>query len=243
MKKSIVFVCVLMASGSAYSGAKSHWGYSGHEGPESWAKLSADNFACSGKNQSPINLTGFVESGLSPIEFDYKQGGNEILNNGHTVQVNYEAGSSIKVDGQTFNLLQFHFHAPSENHIDGKSYPMEAHLVHADKDGNLAVVAVMFDKGEANKGLQQAWAEMPGHTGDKNQLSKAVSVDDILPENRDFYRFNGSLTTPPCSEGVRWLVMKEAMSASGQQIDAFANILQEPNNRPIQAVNARVILK
>jgi carbonic anhydrase len=243
LKKSIVFIYALLVSSSVYSENKSHWGYSGHEGPENWAKLSSDNYACSGKNQSPVNLSGFTEADLLPIQFNYKQGGSETLNNGHTVQVNYAKGSSIKVDGQTFDLLQFHFHAPSENHINGHSYPLEAHLVHADKGGNLAVVAVMFEEGSANEGLKKAWSMMPKHTGDKHELSEAVGADDILPKNRDHYRFNGSLTTPPCSEGVRWLVMKNVVEASKEQIDAFSDVLHEPNNRPLQAINARIILK
>ncbi len=243
MKIFFVLVCVLSVSTTVLANTKSHWGYEGHEGPAHWAKLSADNFACSGKNQSPINLTGFVEADLSPIQFNYLQGGNEIVNNGHTVQVNYQAGSSISVDGQTFNLLQFHFHAPSENHINGHSYPLEAHLVHADRNGNLAVVAIMFEQGNANTGLKKAWANMPKKAGDKYQLSAVINVNELLPKNRDHYRFNGSLTTPPCSEGVRWLVMKDAVTASKQQIDTIKQVLHHPNNRPIQAINARVILK
>ncbi len=243
MKKSIVLACALLVSNSVFAEGKSHWGYSGHEGPNNWASLSADYSSCSGKNQSPVNLTGFIESELSPIEFQYKSGGNEILNNGHTVQVNMEKGSSIKIDGQTFNLLQFHFHAPSENHINGKSFPMEAHLVHADDKGNLAVIAVMFEQGAANAGLQKAWSKMPIHAGDKNTMSPTVAVNDILPDSREYYRFNGSLTTPPCSEGVRWLVMKTPMSASKEQVENFSHALHEPNNRPIQAVNSRVVLQ
>lgn len=243
MKKSMFFFCALFASASVFSDNSAHWGYSGHEGPENWATLSSDNFACSGKNQSPINLSGFIESELTPIVFNYKQGGHEILNNGHTIQVNYEKGSSIKVDGKAFNLLQLHFHAPSENHINGHSYPLEVHLVHADKNGNLAVVAVMFKQGAANKGLKKAWSNMPEHAGDKHSLAQTVSANDILPKSRRHYRFNGSLTTPPCSEGVRWLVMKHSVTASKQQIDSFSDVLHEPNNRPLQAVNARLILK
>lgn len=243
MKISIVLIFALLVSSSVYSETRSHWGYSGHEGPENWAKLSSDNYACSGKNQSPINLSGFIEAELLPIQFNYRQGGYEILNNGHTVQVNYEKGSSIKVDGHTFDLLQFHFHAPSENHINGHSFPLEAHFVHADKNGNLAVVAVMFKEGSVNKGLKNVWPMMPKRTGDKHELSKTVGVDDILPKNREYYRFNGSLTTPPCSEGVRWLVMKNVVEVSKEQIDTFSHVLHEPNNRPLQAVNARIILK
>lgn len=242
MKKTLVTISIL-AGLSGCATHSSHWGYSGHEGAENWATLSTDNFACSGKNQSPINLSGFIEADLAPIIFNYEHGGYEILNNGHTVQINYKKGSSITLDGKTFELLQFHFHAPSENHINGNSYPLEAHLVHADKDGNLAVVAVMFKEGNTNSGLNVAWSMMPEHAGDKHQLSNQLSVNNILPNNREYYRFNGSLTTPPCSEGVRWLVMKNPITASKQQIKAFSSVLHEPNNRPLQAVNARPILK
>ncbi|MGK0291528.1 MAG: carbonic anhydrase [bacterium] len=243
LKKLIVLTCALLLSSSVYAKKKAHWGYSGHGGAKNWAKLSKDNFACSGKNQSPVNLTGFIKASLSPIKFNYKKGGYQILNNGHTVQVNYKKGSNIKIYGKTFRLLQFHFHAPSENHINGHSYPLEAHLVHADKKGNLAVVAVMFKIGKANKGLTKAWSKMPKHAGNKHSISKMISVDDILPTSRKYYRFNGSLTTPPCSEGVRWFVMKNAITASKRQIASFSKVLHEPNNRPIQRINARTILR
>jgi len=243
MKNIALLACVMLASTSVSSSSKSNWGYSGHEGPENWAKLSSDNIACTGNNQSPINLTGFIESELTPISFNYEKGGSEILNNGHTVQVNYKKGSHIQIDGHTFNLLQFHFHAPSENVINGKSYPMEAHFVHSDKNGNLAVIAVMFEKAAENKAIKSAWSKMPEHAGDKHNLTTVISASDFLPKNRDYYRFNGSLTTPPCTEGVRWLVMKNTVSASESQISSFSHVLHEPNNRPLQDVNARVILK
>lgn len=242
MKKTLIAMCALTElSGCATQ--NSHWGYSGQEAPKNWAALTPDNFACSGKNQSPINLAGFIKADLAPITFNYEPGGYEILNNGHTVQINYKKGSRITLDGKTFELLQYHFHAPSENHINGSSYPLEAHLVHADKDGNLAVVAVMFKEGNENSGLKQAWSLMPEHAGENHQFSKQLSVNNILPNSREYYRFNGSLTTPPCSEGVRWLVMKNAITVSKQQIDEFSGILHEPNNRPLQAVNSRSILK
>jgi carbonic anhydrase len=243
LKKSILLVGSILASTTVYAGSGASWGYSGAQGPENWATLSGEYSACNGKNQSPINLTGFVEADLTPIKFHYKPGAREILNNGHTVQVNYKTGSNMMIDGTEFKLLQFHFHAPSENHIDGKSYPMEAHLVHADKDGNLAVVAVMFEQGAENAALEKAWQQMPKHAGDKHALKSDLKVDGILPKNRDYYRFNGSLTTPPCSEGVRWLVMKQPMTASKKQIQAFESVLHHPNNRPIQATNARTVLK
>jgi len=229
--------CAVMAAGSP------HWEYSGNDGPPNWAKLTADFHGCNGKNQSPVNLTGFIEAELKPIKISYQAGGNEILNNGHTVQVNYAAGSSIVVDDIQFDLKQFHFHAPSENHINGKSYPMEMHLVHADKDGNLAVVALMFEEGAENKALAKIWPSFPANIDEKNALTSPFSAAQLLPANHDYYRFEGSLTTPPCTEGVRWLVMKKSASASQKQVEAFSHAIHHANNRPIQAINARVILE
>jgi carbonic anhydrase len=254
MKKLLVVVIVLLISSLAYAGQGSgghgdaghavHWGYAGHQGPEHWGELSHDYSACSeGENQSPINLAGFVESELKPIEFNYEVGGNEVLNNGHTIQLNFSPGSNISVDGREFELKQYHFHAPSENHVNGESYPMEAHLVHADKAGNLAVVGVMFAEGETNTSLASVWSFMPGIEGGKQNMPASVSADGILPADRDYYRFNGSLTTPPCTEGVLWLVMKAPVTASKDQIGKFAKVMKHPNNRPIQAINARAVLQ
>ena len=176
---SVLLGGVLFICGAAFAGGTTHWTYSGEEGPENWAKLTPEFGACAGKNQSPINLTGFIEADLNPIKISYQAGGNEILNNGHTVQVNYTAGSSISVDGVQFDLKQFHFHAPSENHIDGKSYAMEAHLVHADKDGNLAVVALMFEEGAENNALAKIWALIPEKAGVNTALPSPFDVTQL----------------------------------------------------------------
>ena len=244
MKKIVITTVVVLLSGIAHAGSGVHWGYSGHEGPEHWGNLSPEYRICaSGKNQSPINLSGFVEADLKPIAFDYRKNGKEILNNGHTVQVNLAPGSTFAVEGHAFELKQFHFHAPSENHINGTSFPMEAHLVHADTDGNLAVVAVMFEAGDLNKVLAKAWSKMPENAGDKHDLPSNISAEGLLPSDRDYYRFNGSLTTPPCSEGVWWLVMKKPVPASKTQIERFQRVMQHPNNRPLQKKNARPVLQ
>jgi carbonic anhydrase len=244
MKKLLIIGIILSLSSAAYAGQGTHWGYSGAEGPEHWGKLDPEFSACSeGRNQSPINLVGFIESDLIPLGIHYEAGGKEIINNGHSIQVNYTPGSKLSVDGHEFELKQYHFHAPSENHINSRSYPMEAHLVHADEKGNLAVIAVMFADGKANQSIAKAWSHMPGKAGDKRNLPSAVSAEGILPSNRDYYRFNGSLTTPPCSEGVWWLVMKEPVTASKEQIDKFSQVMGHPNNRPLQPLNARPVLK
>jgi carbonic anhydrase len=240
---SVVLGGVLIICGAAFAGGTAHWTYSGEEGPENWAELTLEFEACDDKNQSPINLTNFIEADLNPIKISYQAGGNEILNNGHTVQVNYTAGSSISVDGIQFDLKQVHFHAPSENHINGKSFAMEAHLVHADKDGNLAVVALMFKEGAENNALVKIWALIPEKAGVKTLLPSPFDVAQLLPSNHDYYLFNGSLTTPPCTEGVRWLVIKEPVSASKEQVEAFLHVMHHPNNRPVQPVNARPVLQ
>jgi len=220
-----------------------HWGYDGEGAPEHWGDIDPRFTTCkNGVNQSPINLTGFTESELPAITFNYNLTSSDILNNGHSIQANIKEGSSITVDGKTFDLKQFHFHSPSENNINGTSYPLEAHFVHASAEGKLAVVAVMFEEGEENKALAELWAKMPQNVGDKNPID-AKALNALLPKDRDYYRFNGSLTTPPCTEGVRWLVMKKPITLSAAQIETFKKVMHHHNNRPIQATNARVILK
>jgi len=236
---------VLLNAGLSYAGEGAHWGYSGHEGPEHWAGMSPDYAICgSGRNQSPINITGMIEADLKPIQIDYKDVSLDVINNGHTIKVGYAEGSTIKIDGQTFNLLQFHFHTPSENQIEGKSFPMEAHLVHADKDGNLAVIGVMFEDGKANSSIEEIWKLMPAEAGKTNTAADVrVNVMNMLPKDKDYYRFNGSLTTPPCTEGVRWFVMKNHVSASKEQIEKYGHTMHHDTNRPVQPVNARPVLK
>lgn len=225
-----------------HAGHGAHWGYKGDVGPDRWTTLKPEFGACAGKNQSPIDVSGTIDAKLKPVRFSYKTGGNEVVNNGHTIQVNIEDGSHIVVEGVQFNLKQFHFHSPSENHISGKSYPLEAHLVHADKDGNLAVVAVVFNEGKANAIVDAAWSQMPKAEG-KAALTTKVSAAGLLPGNKDYYRYNGSLTTPPCTEGVRWIVMKKPMTVSKEQLNTFQSTVGFANNRPIQPANARPILK
>lgn len=235
---SMAAACIAPAMG------QSHWGYSAEGAPANWHELDPEFTTCqAGKNQSPIDLRGFIEAELAPLRITYQAGSSEILNNGHTVQVNYSPGSTLVVDERSFELKQFHFHAPSENRIGGKHFALEGHLVHADKDGNLAVIAVMFAEGAANATLTSLWQKMPGKPGAKASLPPGLDASQLLPANRDYYRFNGSLTTPPCSEGVRWFVMKSPVTASRAQVEQFSKTLGFANNRPIQPVNARPVLR
>jgi carbonic anhydrase len=222
----------------------SEWGYSGDEGPANWADIDDDYEMCGlGKNQSPIDLDGFVEAELAQLKMDYQAGAADIVFNGHAVQADYAPGSKLTVDGRSFELKQFHFHSPSENHVKGQSYPLEAHLVHSDAKGTLAVVSVMFKEGAANGLVGQLWPKISSTVGEKVPLAGGDNVTGILPQSRDHYRYNGSLTTPPCSEGVWWFVMKNPMTVSADQIATFQKVLGFANNRPIQPTNARPVLQ
>ncbi|HDX8354504.1 TPA: carbonic anhydrase [Aeromonas dhakensis] len=241
MKESLLAATLLLCP--AAFAATVHWEYSGEAGPAKWASLTPEFGQCAGRNQSPVNLSGLVNAELAPLQFHYQAGGHSVTNNGHTVQVDYAPGSTLELDGMHFTLKQFHFHAPSENLIEGKSYPLEGHLVHANDKGELAVVAVMFEPGKANGALSQVWQSLPAKAGEQRQLKEPVSAEPLLPAKRDYYRFSGSLTTPPCSEGVRWLVMKEPVQVSQAQIDAFKAVMLHPNNRPVQPLHGRLVLQ
>lgn len=241
MRKSLL-ACSLLLCPVVFA-ATPHWEYSGEAGPAHWAKLTPEFGQCAGSNQSPVDLSGLVEAKLAQLVLHYQAGGNTVVNNGHTVQVGYAPGSTLQLDGTRFELKQFHFHAPSENLIEGKSYPLEGHLVHVSDKGEIAVVAVMFEAGKANPALAAAWSALPAKVGETQALKAPLSAEQLLPENRDYYRFSGSLTTPPCSEGVRWLVMKQPVEVSQAQIDAFKAVMHHPNNRPVQPLNGRVVLQ
>jgi len=222
-----------------------HWGYSGDAGPNNWSHLSENFKACStGTRQSPINVDvkDAIQVNLGALEFSYNAVEPEIVNNGHTIQVNYAPGSHARIAGKEYQLLQFHFHTPSENKLAGKSFPMEMHLVHKSDDGKLAVVAVFIEAGQENQILKAAWDKMPQQAGHSEKLSNVkISANSLLPENKEYAQFNGSLTTPPCSEGVNWVVLKTPIQVSKQQLAKFQSIVGD-NARPVQPLNNRFIL-
>ena len=193
-----------------------------------------------GKAQSPIDIdpAGAAAEGDAAISIDYQAGGTEVINNGHTIQVNFQPGSTMSVGADKFDLLQLHFHHTSEHTVGGKSFPMEMHLVHKSKDGTLAVLGVLISEGEENAAIAPVWAAIPGEAGGKAALESPISAASLLPDSLKTYRYSGSLTTPPCSEGVRWHVLSEPIAFSKAQIDAFAS-LYSVNNRPVQAHNGR----
>jgi carbonic anhydrase len=221
-----------------------HWTYEGKEGPENWAKLKPDFATCdSGRNQSPINIDETIDAPLKPLKGIQKVAIREILNNGHTIQANFKQGNMLLLDNVGYQMKQVHFHAPSENTIHGQSFPLEAHFVHADSKGNLAVIGVMFKEGKANPGLEKLWQQIPKEESAPFPLKVKVSASDLMPDNRDYFRFSGSLTTPPCSEGVRWILLKTPITASKSQIEVFEAAVKHHNNRPVQPLNGRVVVE
>jgi carbonic anhydrase len=236
VKKLLMLAMALTAS--AALAEDHHWSYEGDEGPEHWGGL-----CNSGKNQSPVDLRDAVSAKLAPLSFKYESLAQDVLNNGHTVQVTYAPGSTLAVDSHQYQLKQFHFHAPSENLLNGKHFPLEAHFVHADSDGNLAVVAVFLETGAANAALEKLGKDLPMRAGDKHDLDVKIAAAELMPKARDYYRFSGSLTTPPCSEGVNWLVLKHPVTASAEQIEHLHAAMGHDNARPVQPLNARIIVK
>lgn len=237
MKKLLILATALAVSSAAVA-EDHHWSYEGAHGPAHWGGL-----CTSGKNQSPVDLRDAVSAKLAPLSFEYETLAQDVLNNGHTVQVTYVPGSSLAVDSHRYQLKQFHFHAPSENLLNGKQFPLEAHFVHADAEGNLAVVGVFFDTGAANVALEKLGKNLPMRAGDKHDLDVKIAAAELMPKAREYFRFSGSLTTPPCSEGVNWLVLKQPVTASAEQIEQLQTAMGHDNARPVQPLNARIIVK
>jgi len=219
-----------------------HWTYTGAEGPAKWGALDSSFATCkTGKEQSPIDIRNPQKATLAPIQFNYKPVPLKVIDNGHTVQVNYAPGSTITVGDHKYELKQFHFHHPSEEKVNGQAFDMVAHLVHGGADGKLAVVAVLLKQGQANSAIQAVWDHVPKQKGVETAAEGVtINAADLLPEARAYYTFAGSLTTPPCSEGVTWFVLKSASAISPQQLATFAK-LYPLNARPTQALEGRVV--
>jgi carbonic anhydrase len=220
-----------------------HWSYGGEGGPDHWAELTPENAPCSkGVQQSPIDLSGAMVATVdTPHPKWIPVHGGTVVNNGHTIQVDVGNAGGIRLNGVDYSLKQFHFHHPSEHTIDGKSFPLEVHLVHASAEGKLAVVGVMFETGPANASLDSVWATAPGRQG-KAAVAFEIDASKLMPKAGPAYRYEGSLTTPPCSETVSWTVMAEPQTASAAQIAAFSEIFPW-NARPVQPLNRRYVLR
>ena len=221
-----------------------HWTYEGDTGPNSWGALKAEFGLCaSGKQQSPVNITEAYALELDPLKFEYKASKTAIQNNGHTIQLNYDSGSFLQVGNDRYQLLQFHFHTPSEEAIGGQRYPMVAHLVHKNEAGQLAVIALLINQGSTdNPILKKLWEKLPTNTNEtRNYATVTYNIADLLPQNRSYWTLMGSLTTPPCSEGVRWLVLKNPLYISAKQIARFKKEFPM-NARPLQALQQRIVI-
>jgi carbonic anhydrase len=218
-----------------------HWGYEGDVGPAAWGDLSHDYALCGdGANQSPIDIAELTESDLVNITFSYQPSDLNIINNGHTIQVNYDEGSYMEVNGQRYDLLQFHFHAPSEHHVTGQPSDAELHLVHKSADGATAVVGLFLLKGITNTFLAPVFDNLPAEEGPAETIDAEVNADLFLPMGKATFRYSGSLTTPPCTEGVSWFLMTLPITISAEQLAAFTDII-DGNNRPVQPLNDRTV--
>lgn len=214
-----------------------HWGYEGAMGPDRWG----DEFptCAKGKSQSPLNIRGPFEKALFPIAPDYKNGPLNIVNNGHTIQVNVPPGSKLRIDSKPFELVQFHFHRPSEELIDGKPAAMVVHFVHKTSEGRIAVVGVMLKEGNENPGIKLLWQHAPQKEGPE-VTPEGVNFNpgNLLPREYEFWSYEGSLTTPPCTEGVRFFILKSPVNISKDQVELFPF---KKNARPVQPQNGRAI--
>ncbi|MCL4110530.1 UNVERIFIED_CONTAM: hypothetical protein GTU68_060020 [Idotea baltica] len=215
------------------------WSYSGDTGPVHWGNLCPDYaLAKDGKRQSPINIEGTEPEPSPRIVFNYCPSKINLVYNGHTIEEAEEEGSSIAVAGRCFELKQFHFHAPSEHAINGKHAAMEMHLVHKDDAGRVAVIGVMINEGNHNPAFDALWQFLPTEGNKERQFEQTVDATDLLPKAREYFHYMGSFTTPPCTEGVFWYVLRSPIELSAKQIAKFTGIINN-NNRPIQALNDR----
>lgn len=242
------FPALALADNAPHASAGStppHWAYEGRDGAAHWGELSPAFKTCElGLEQSPIDLADATSAQLGGLDISYHRMPLHILNNGHTIQVNAmpDASCSCMIGGTKFALQQFHFHHPSEHLLSGKSFDLECHFVHRSAAGDLAVIGVLLRPGEANPALQPIWSAMPKHAGPEVDLGSTIDAMPLLPADRDhFYRYKGSLTTPPCTQGIIWTVMREPIEASPAQIRQFAELFTN-NARPVQPRNRRDLL-
>jgi carbonic anhydrase len=220
-----------------------HWGYDGDVGPEYWGSLSPEYAACSdGKEQSPVDIQATAPVNPPGIVFNYQPSALNIANNGHSIQVTYDAGSTLEIGGAAYPLAQFHLHSLSEHTLNGANTKMELHLVHKDEAGRTAVVGILIVEGARNPAYEPVLAHMPAEEGEPETISGVtINAADLLPVDRSYYRYNGSLTTPPCTEGVTWFVVAKPVELSTDQIAAFQT-LYDHNYRPVQPMHARTFL-
>jgi carbonic anhydrase len=232
---------VCTTKGFAAEGA--HWSYEGAEGPAKWGELDAANKACGiGSQQSPIDIEATIKSRLPALKLAWSKTADTIVNNGHTIQLNFAEGSTLKLGNATYKLIQVHFHRPSEHQVGGKNFPMEAHFVHRADSGELAVVGVLMAEGKRNAAFGKIVATMPAEEGPPVKADAGIHPGGLLPAKLSYYRYPGSLTTPPCSEVVEWLVLTNPVQVAATDVASFAK-LYPMNARPVQKDNRRYVLQ
>lgn len=232
--------------------AAAHWDYGMGQGPAAWGTLDPKYALCSsGRAQSPVDIAGATRDSTSPpvsstyrptpLRIVHHEDKADMVNTGHSIQVSASGSDTVSFGSDRYVLVQFHFHSPSEHTVAGASFPLEMHLVHQTSDGRLGVVGVLIREGAFNKAFEPVWSKLPGIKGrEMAHDSVLVSVEDLLPDNRTHYRYDGSLTTPPCSEGVRWFVLATPVELSAAQIAVFRAVLSG-NSRPVQPLNGRAV--
>jgi carbonic anhydrase len=245
LSQALVFgiAIALITFGVALAQEDVHWSYEGDTGPEHWGSLSPDFATCAkGVEQSPVDIPATAPLNPADLTFSYQPSAVTIFNNGHTIQVNYDPGSSLSLNGVKYDLVQFHFHTASEHAIGGQHEPMEIHFVHRNAQGGLAVVGVLLKSGGENATYAPIFQNLPPQASQPASVAGAtVDANQLLPVQRTYWRYNGSLTTPPCTEGVKWLVMNTPVEVSDAQIAAFTSIFKN-DERPVQLLNARTFL-
>lgn len=233
--------CVLgVAAGTLHAETEKNqdWNYGAERGPDHWAEIDPGFATCrTGQHQSPVDIAGDVVIERVPVSFNYKTGPASIVNLGHTLQVNVAPGSVLRFADETYELLQFHFHTPSENTFNGTHYPLEIHLVHRSEAGRLAVISLMVEPG-AEGPVDDL--PLPEHEGSSEALTTPLDPTVLLPDDRGYVAFEGSLTTPPCSEGVQWIVMRSQVFAEQETLSHIAAMLGR-TNRPTQPLNGRIL--
>ena len=241
-------ICCILLLGSHGVAQHPHgehvWDYEQAQGPSHWGELKAEFAPCkAGHRQSPIDIGNPQKADLPAIQFHYKSSPLHIIDNGHTIMINYSPGSSILVGGKRYVLKQFHFHRPSEEKIGGKGYEMSLHLVHVNQEGEIAVVGVLLEKGQENSVVRELWNDLPKEK-EKEEMFDNVEIDatGLLPADRSFYTYAGSLTTPPCTENVTWFVLKHPVTVSDEEIERFSTLYRH-DARPTQPIYDRVVLE
>jgi len=226
-----------------FAAEAAHWSYEGNNGPAKWGDVDAASKVCAiGAQQSPIDIIAPVRSQLPPLKLNWAKGADTIVNNGHTIQLNFAEGSTLALGESKYKLLQVHFHRPSEHMVAGRSFPMEAHFVHRADSGALAVVGVLMSTGKANAAFARIAATMPAKEGPPVKADAGFNPNEMLPRKLSYYRYPGSLTTPPCSETVEWLLLTNPITVAEADVAAFAK-LYPLNARPVQRDNRRYVLQ